>query len=50
MDPREIWDIENIFELVEKKNNKIDNNIIYDEFENNTENDFYDFSEDDLPY
>lgn len=34
MDPRNIWDIENIFDLVENNNNDFHNNINYYEYEN----------------
>ncbi len=50
MDPRDIWDIEDIFDLVENNHNKFNNNIEYNEFENNKDDNFYDFSNDDLPY
>jgi len=50
MDPRDIWDVEDIFDLVENNNNKFNNNIEYNEFENNKDDNFYDFSNDDLPY
>ena len=49
MDPRNIWDIENIFDLVENNNNDFHNNIKYYEYENDInefkydsfDNDFY---------
>ncbi|AID45311.1 hypothetical protein SFBM_1341 [Candidatus Arthromitus sp. SFB-mouse-Japan] len=50
MDPRDIWDVEDIFDLVENNHNKFNNNIEYNEFENNKDDNFYDFSNDDLPY
>lgn len=50
MDPKDLWDVEDMFDLVENNHNKFENNIEYSEFENNKENDFYDFSDDDLPY
>ncbi len=50
MGPRELWDVEDIFDLVENNHNKFENTFEYDEFEQKSENDFYDFSEDDIPY
>lgn len=33
MDPRNIWDVENIFELVENNHNEFDNSFQYNEYE-----------------
>lgn len=43
MDPRDLWDIENIFELVDENNNDFNNTPIYNEYTNDiNENADYD--------
>lgn len=48
MDPRDIWDVENIFDLVENNHNEFDNSFQYTEYSNKINeydedplNDFY---------
>ena len=34
MKPRELWDVENIFDLVENNHNEFENTLNYDEYRN----------------
>lgn len=39
MNPKDLWDVDNLFDLVESNHNEFNNSIFYNEYENHI-NDF----------